>query len=53
MENYLYTSFLAPEALIQTRNPIIQNIVRERRRRRCVLSEAIHFSAGDVFAATF
>lgn len=53
MENYLDISFLATKASIQTRDPIIQNILRERRRRRRVLSKAIHFSAGDVFAVIF
>jgi len=46
-------SFLAPPATKSLRNQIIANIIRERRKRKTVLSSAVMFSAGDILAVTF
>lgn len=50
--NYNDISFVAQQVSL-TRDPIIQNILKERRKRKNVMPLAVHFSAGDVFAIIF
>jgi len=48
--NYKEITFIQPT---KSRDPVILNAIRSRRKRKNVISTAVHFTPGDIIAVSF